>query len=88
VVLTAFQNGEDSHPERLSGLRQAMYVLSQIQSGTTLDSIVRACDDDRQVIDIWITFLKERDWIVRDVSTDRWALTEKGKTQAKNYFLV
>jgi hypothetical protein len=65
-----------------------MYVLSQIQSGTTVDSIVQACDDDRQVIDIWIAFLKERDWIVRDASTDRWVLTEKGISQVKNYFLI
>ena len=84
----AFHGGEYGHPERLSGLKQAMYVLSRLYDGAPEKSIVESCDKDRQVIEIWIEFLKERNWIIRDSSNTKWELTEDGKNQVTSYFLV
>ena len=84
--MAAFQKADDHHPEQLSGLKQAMYVLQQIQSGATYDNIATALENDRQMTEIWISFLKDLNWIVRDETNNRWVLTERGRTRAANYF--
>jgi predicted transcriptional regulator len=81
------QSDRDSDPQKLKGLRQAMYVLDCLHEGLGEDSIIDNCDGDSQVVKIWLDFLKDNRWVIRD-DNNRWLLTDKGRRQLASYYQI
>jgi predicted transcriptional regulator len=52
------------------------------------DQIIAKCDGDSQLVEIWIDFLTETRWIIKDSANKRWVLTDKGKQQMISYYQI
>jgi predicted transcriptional regulator len=50
------------------------------------DQIIAKCDGDSQLVEIWIDFLAENRWIIKDSANKGWVLTDKGKQQMISYY--
>jgi hypothetical protein len=50
------------------------------------DQIIAKYDGDSQLVEIWIDFLTETRWIIKDFANKRWVLTDKGKQQMISYY--
>lgn len=73
-------NIKDDSPARLSGLKQATYILEQLAEGKMPPQIVDNLDNDSQLVEIWIDFLVDIKWIERDKTClEAYTVTEKGK---------
>ena len=51
---------------RLMGLQQALYVMSCLNKGMDETEIATRLDDDSELVEIWIQFLCDREWIKKD----------------------
>ena len=47
----------------LGGLKKAMYVFQCLDRRQTRNQIVEALNDDEELVDVWISFLMQYDWI-------------------------
>lgn len=65
-----------------------MYILDSLHEGTSEDKIVSNFDGDAQIVKIWIDFLKDNRWLIKDEVNNRWVLTDKGKEQMISYYHV
>jgi hypothetical protein len=63
----------------LGGLKKAMFVLHCLDRGQTRKQIVEALNGDEELLDIWISFLMQYDWIEQHNETDEWSVTPKGR---------
>ncbi len=63
----------------LGGLKKAMYVLRCLDKGQTRKQIVEALNGDEELVDIWISFLMQYDWIEQRNESDEWSVTPKGR---------
>lgn len=63
-----------------------MYILDCLHDGLIEDQIITKCDGDSQLVEIWIDFLAENCWIIKDSTNKRWVLTDKGKQQMISYY--
>jgi len=52
------------------------------------DKIVEKFDGDAQIVKIWIDFLKDNRWLIKDTVNNKWILTDKGKEQMISYYHV
>jgi hypothetical protein len=63
-----------------------MYILDCLHDGLMEDQIIAKYDGDSQLVEIWIDFLTETRWIIKDSANKRWVLTDKGKQQMISYY--
>lgn len=63
----------------LGGLKKAMYVLQCLNRDQTRKQIVEALDGDSELVDVWISFLMQYDWIEQQNESDEWSVTPKGR---------
>ena len=63
-----------------------MYILDCLHDGLIEDQIIANCDGDSQLVEIWIDFLAENRWIIKDSANKRWVLTDKGKQQMISHY--
>jgi hypothetical protein len=71
-----------TEPVRLSGLKQAAFVMKCLTRGQRMGEITMAFGGDEQLVDMWILFLKHNHWM--ECSNGRWSLTPKGAMWSKN----
>jgi len=65
-----------------------MYILDCLRDGLSEDQIVANCNSDAQLVKIWIDFLKDNRWVIKDDANNRRILTDKGKEQMISYYQV
>lgn len=63
----------------LGGLKKAMFVLQRLDRGQTRKEIVEALSGDEELVDVWISFLMQYDWIEQKNEADEWSVTAKGR---------
>jgi predicted transcriptional regulator len=56
-----------------------MFVLQCLDSGQTRKQIVEALNGDEKLLDVWMSFLMQYDWIEQQNETDEWLVTPKGR---------
>lgn len=67
----------------LGGLSRAMFVLQCLDKGQTRSQVVEALHGDGKLVDAWIFFLMQYDWIVQQNESDRWLVTPRGREWAE-----
>ena len=70
-------------PFHLHGLEQAIYILEQLCNGKEKSLVIREMHGDKQLVDMWINFLRHNYWIAFDELTSQWDLTDKGERWIK-----
>jgi predicted transcriptional regulator len=65
-----------------------MFILDCLHESMPEDKIVEKFDGDAQIVKIWIDFLKDNRWLIKDTVNNRWILTDKGKEQMISYYHV
>lgn len=63
----------------LGGLKKAMFVLQCLDRGQTRQQIVELLNSDGELVDVWISFLMQYDWIEQENESDEWSVTSKGR---------
>jgi len=81
---------------RLMGLQQAIYVMSCLSRGMDEREVAKSLDGDGELVEVWIDFLCDLDWVRRYDVTEagnskgdrgdgnvnrRWLLTDIGKLE-------
>ena len=69
-------------PVQLAGLKQAAYVMECLVIGQSKEDIVRRLEGDKQLVDMWISFLRHNHWIEETVKG--WSITTKGAAWSRN----
>jgi hypothetical protein len=64
-------------PTKLSGLRQAVYVMVCIVRNDAESSIVKNLGNDQQLYNMWKLFLRHNGWMAR--TKQGWETTAKGE---------
>jgi hypothetical protein len=64
-------------PVRLAGLKQAVYVMDCLVKGHSEEQIAITLGDDKQLVSMWLLFLKHNHWI--EETMNGWSLTAKGR---------
>jgi hypothetical protein len=67
----------------LGGLKKAMYVLQCLDRGQSRKQIVEALDNDEELVDVWISFLMQYNWIEQQVGSEEWSVTPEGREWCK-----
>ncbi len=75
---------ESVNPLYLRGLKQALYILQNIEEGQNNDQIIQKFDGDSQLVEIWATFLGDNHWITKN-ELGEMAVTEKGRLCIRKY---
>jgi hypothetical protein len=76
---------ENNRSAQLANLEQAAYVLEQLAQGRMPPQNVDTFDSDNQLLKIWIKFLLDIKWIVRDnIDMKGYTVTEKGRLWLAN----
>ena len=71
---------ESARHGKLTALQQATYVLEKLSEGKLPPQIVDEMDDDIQLVEIWMDFLVEMQWIERNTAAaSGYIVTDKGK---------
>lgn len=70
----------------LAGLRQGAYISQRLANGQTREDLVFSLDVDEQLVDMWISFLRNDQWIER--REGKWLLTTKGKLWTDKLLLL
>lgn len=68
-------------PTKLSGLKQAAYVLGCLQEGLSEEAIGELLKSDPQLVRMWISFLIHNHWVenfMDDFDKRKWIVTDKG----------
>lgn len=56
-----------------------MFVLQCLDRGQTRKQIVELLNGDDNLVDIWMSFLIQYDWIEQRNESDEWSVTPKGR---------
>src|SRR5918911_3025760 len=73
-------------PKKLSGLRQAIYIMKCLDAGEYFEQIIQKFDGDEQLVRLWMSFLLHNKCIRINSSIDRECIvTEKGKRWLEKY---
>jgi hypothetical protein len=75
---------ESVNPLYLRGLKQALYILHNLEEGQTNDQIIQRFEGDSQLVEIWTTFLVDNYWITKN-ELGGMAVTEKGILCLRKY---
>jgi hypothetical protein len=68
-------------PVRLTGLKQAAYVMGCIVRNDSEEQITRMLGGDEQLFDMWKSFLKHNQWMTETMQG--WSVTSKGAMWGK-----
>jgi hypothetical protein len=63
----------------LGGLKKAMFVMQCLDRGQTRMQIVEALNDDEELVDVWISFLMQYNWIRQQDESEEWSVTPEGR---------
>ena len=63
----------------LGGMKTWMYILQCFYKGQSRKQIVKAMNGVGELVDVWITFLMQYDWIEQHDESDEWVVTLKGR---------
>lgn len=63
-------------PIRLTGLKQATYVMQCLTKGQSEQQIANTMGDDKQLVKMWAFFLTHNHWMIRE--GEGWFTTAKG----------
>jgi len=63
----------------LGGMKTWMYILQCFYKGQSRKQIVKAMNGDGELVDVWISFLMQYDWIEQQNESDEWVVTLKGR---------
>jgi hypothetical protein len=77
-----YDSRDKEHPVRLRGLRQAIYILDQLEEKGDTEEIAKDFEGDEQLIKIWRSFLLHNHWIEHD-ELGKFMMTEKGRQWAR-----
>ena len=61
------------------GLKIAMFVLQCLDRGQTRQQIVELLNGGEELVDVWISFPMQYDWIEQKKESDEWSVTVKGR---------
>jgi hypothetical protein len=78
-MISGMAGSENSSPSQFRGLHQAVFVLEQLCKGHSRDKVIEDLNGDQQLVDMWMNFLIHNQWVIRDIHSEEWVLTEKGK---------
>jgi predicted transcriptional regulator len=76
---------QQQSPTRLSGLRQAIYIMRCLDNGEYFEQIVQKFDGDEQLVKLWMSFLLHNKCIQNPAIDHKWLITEKGKRWIEKY---
>jgi len=66
-------------PTSLRGLGQAVFIAKCLCKGVKEDQIIKLFHGDKQLVEMWLNFLRHNRWVEYSLRTDRWSLTVKGR---------
>jgi DNA-binding IclR family transcriptional regulator len=69
-------------PRALRGLDQALFILEHLCEGELEDKIVQEFEGDKQLVQLWLNFLKHNHWVKYDIAECQWTMTERSKEWA------
>jgi hypothetical protein len=75
-------------PSNLRGLNQAMFIADCLCKGVNENQIVSLFHDDKQLVDMWISFLKHNHWVEYNLLKHNWALTAKGQEKVTGILIA
>jgi hypothetical protein len=67
------------HKGGLRGLRAAAFIAGSLAESKEKEWIVSKFNGDKQLVNMWITFIHHNGWVNRDTAREKWSLTDKGK---------
>ena len=70
---------DDKDPTLLRGLSQAVFVSQCLCNRDSEEAIVTKFKGDRQLVKMWVSFLRHSRWLDYDMFSQKWTLTEKGR---------
>jgi hypothetical protein len=79
--------GPGISPTKLSGLKQAVYIMKCLGKGEYFEQIIEKFDGDEQLVKLWTSFLLHNKCIQNPLD-HKWIVTEKGKRWMNKYGLV
>lgn len=53
-----------------------------------LEQIIRLFHGDKQLVSMWVSFLKHNHWVQYHAAKQEWVLTEKGREKATGIILA
>jgi hypothetical protein len=65
-------------PTSLHGLNQAMFISDCLCKGMKEEDIIKLFHGDKQLVSMWVSFLKHNHWVEYQAHERKWALTAKG----------
>ena len=71
-----------AEPFKMHGLMQAVYVSECLCLGVSQEEIAVRFNGDRQLVDMWVSFVRHNHWVYYDVKAHHWSMTPKGERQA------
>ena len=73
-------------PKKLSGLRQAIYIMKCLDRGEYFEQIVQKFEGDEQLVRLWMSFLLHNKCIQKNPALNhKWLITDKGKSWIEKY---
>ena len=75
-------------PKNLRGLKQAEFIAEHLCNGIKEEQIVRLFHGDKQLVDIWVSFLMHNHWIEHNEAAKEWIMTAKGKEKTTGIVLA
>src|SRR5919199_988534 len=75
---------QQSPTKKLSGLRQAIYIMRCLRKGEYFEQIIERFDGDEQLVKLWMSFLLHNKCIQNPLD-HKWIVTEKGKRWIEKY---
>jgi len=77
---------EPSRPsKKLSGLRQAAYIMKCLDNEEDFEQIIQKFAGDEQLVKLWMSFLLHNRCIENPAIDHKWLITEKGKRWIQKY---
>jgi hypothetical protein len=70
--------------KKVSGLRQAIYIMRCLDNGEYFEQIVERFGGDEQLVKLWMSFLLHNKCIQNPLD-HKWLITEKGKRWIEKY---
>ena len=75
---------------KLSPLQQSLYVLDALEKGMTKDQIVQSFDGDKELVSVWMDFIKSMNWLEKNnvktvLTVDSFTVTDAGKHALEKY---
>lgn len=83
-MLSQSRNNESIHESisQLEGLQQPIHILKHIGEGRMISEMLEMCNNDRELLDMWLELIISMKWAEKatseDDDNDNIVITEKG----------